>query len=498
MRSSCSCWHPSGDDLRWRHGLVRQAVRAGLLPLERRALARRAAELLLARDTDSTHAAAVELLLTTGDSGRAAEILLGLARQAIAVGALRSADELIQRAVATGQRRPQVAILQVELMTLDGRVEQALEVGVSGLDGAVADDHAELCLRLARAAITGGRWSQAEGFIDRGGRSQQARSLIVLTDAAHGEGRIEEAARLAAAAVSAARDGEPAEVLCEALCAQARIHRLADLPAAADAFREAAQVASEHGLRPWRVEALFGLGTIELLLDEDSPALVEARELALQLGLLIKVGQADMLLADHQLVVDGPAQVDGPARRLIENGELLGFGVFGFVGRQLLAAQLALAGEQRAAEEQLRALATVAHLPPDTLGQAQSVRAYAALAAHDLDSAVSQLDSGMRPLLSHGSTAPLADFGLWVVASTALRGEQDEVRSELRAHPVLLRRANQGALAYADAIVAGRRKDADGARATVRGGQRTARRHPLVGALPPIDHSRGGDRRRLG
>ena len=124
----------SGDDLRWRHGLVRQAVWAGLLPLERRALARRAAELLLARDTDSTNAAAVELLLTTGDGARAAEILLGLAREAIAVGALRSADELIQRAAATGQQRPQVAILQVELMTLDGRVEQALEVGASGLD----------------------------------------------------------------------------------------------------------------------------------------------------------------------------------------------------------------------------------------------------------------------------------------------------------------------------------------------------------------------------
>ncbi len=95
----------SGDDLRWRHGLVRQAVWAGLLPLERRALARRAAELLLARDTDSTNAAAVELLLATGDSDRAADILLGLAAKAIAVGALRSADELIQRAAATGQRR---------------------------------------------------------------------------------------------------------------------------------------------------------------------------------------------------------------------------------------------------------------------------------------------------------------------------------------------------------------------------------------------------------
>ena len=453
----------SGAELRWRHGLVRHAVWAGLLPLERRTLARRAAELLVARDTDSTNAAAVELLLATGDRARAAEILLGLAAKAIAVGALRSARELIERAAATGEQGPRVAILQVQLMTLDGRVEQALEVGAAGLDGALGDDHAELCLGLARAAITGGRWSQAEGFVERGGRSQQARALIVLSDAAHGEGRIEQAARLAAAAVSAARDGDPAEVLCEALCAQGRIYRLDDLAAAAGAFREAAQVASEHGLRPWRVEALFGLGTIELLLDEDSPALVEARELAVQLGLLIKLGQADMLLADHRLVVDGPAGLEGPARRLIESGDLLRLGVFGFVGRQLLAAQLALAGEQRAAEEQLRQLAAVAHLPPDTLGLAQSVRAYAALAAHDLKSAVAHLDGGLRPLLSHGSAAPLADFGLWAVASAASRGDRDEVRTELRAHPVLLRRANRGALAYADAVVAGRRGETEAA-----------------------------------
>jgi DNA-binding winged helix-turn-helix (wHTH) protein/DNA-binding CsgD family transcriptional regulator len=453
----------SGDDLRWRHGLVRQAVWAGLLPPERRALARRAADLLLARATDSTDAAAVELLLSIGDSARAAEILLGQARRAIAVGALRSADELIQRAAATGQRRPQVAMLQVQLMTLDGRVEQALEVGASGLEHALADDHAELCLHLARAAITGGRWSQAEDYVERGGRSQQAQSLIVLTDAAHGAGRIEEAARLAAAAVSAARDGEPAEVLCEALCAQARIHRLADPPAAAGAFREAAQVASEHGLRPWRAESLFGLGTIDMLVNEDSVAFVEARELAVQLGLSIKVGQADMLLADHRLVVEGPVGVDDLARGLIETGELLRFGVFKFVGRQLLAAQLALAGEQRAAEDQLRELAVVAHLPPDILGLAESVRAYGALAAHDLDSAVRHLDDGLRPLLSHSSTAPLADFGLWAVASAASRGDKDQVRTALRAKPVLLRRANRGALAYADAIVAGRRKDAESA-----------------------------------
>ena len=136
----------------------------------------------------------------------------------------------------------------------------------------------------------------------------------------------------------------------------------------------------------------------------------------------------------------------------------------------------------------------MAHLPPDTLGLAQSVRAYAALAAHDLKSAVAHLDSGLRPLLSHGSTAPLADFGLWAVASAASRGDRDEVRAELRAHPVLLRRANRGALAYADAIVAGRRREAEAAPGLFAAGSELAGRHPVVGALPAADRSRGGDR----
>ena len=38
---------------------------------------------------------------------------------------------------------------------------------------------------------------------------------------------------------------------------------------------------------------------------------------------------------------------------------------------------------------------------------------------------MSHLDGGLRPLLSHGSTAPLADFGLWAVVSAAVRGDQD-------------------------------------------------------------------------
>ena len=60
---------------------------------------------------------------------------------------------------------------------------------------------------------------------------------------------------------------------------------------------------------------------------------------------------------------------------------------------------------------------------------------------------------------AHGSTAPLVHFGLWAVVSALTAGPDEVARAELRRRPGLLRRANRGALAYADAIVAGRPGD---------------------------------------
>ena len=176
--------------------------------------------------------------------------------------------------------------------------------------------------------------------------------MILLADSAHGAGRVAEADQLAAAAVSAART-ESAEVLCEALCVRGRIHRLSDASESRASFSAAAQIASEHGFKPWRVEALLGLGTLELLEDESSPTLLTAQQAAVEIGLLGKAGQAEILLADHALVCDGPQALVGPAAALAETGAVLRLPIFSFISEVLLATRDALTGDTRAMEERI-------------------------------------------------------------------------------------------------------------------------------------------------
>ena len=116
---------PEAGELRWSHGLVREVVVGSLLPIERQQLNRRAAELLLGLDSDDGDAAAAERLVSAGETGRAAEVLLRLARRAIERGGLRSAERLLERAAELG-RPVEVALLRVELLTVTGRVGEAL------------------------------------------------------------------------------------------------------------------------------------------------------------------------------------------------------------------------------------------------------------------------------------------------------------------------------------------------------------------------------------
>jgi hypothetical protein len=82
-----------------------------------------------------------------------------------------------------------------------------------------------------------------------------------------------------------------------------------------------------------------------------------------------------------------------------------------------------------------------------------------ALLNHDLGAAKALLDDAAQPVYGHGSTAPLAHFGLWAVVASLVQGEAEVARVAVRQRPGLLRRATRGALYYADAIVAGRRGD---------------------------------------
>jgi DNA-binding CsgD family transcriptional regulator len=425
---------------------------------------------LLDRGGPTDRARAAGLLSQVGDADTAAELWLELTDAAVGSGGLRTAAELLDRAESTGRRRAAVAVGRVNLMALTGRPVEALDIGLPALSDARGDEHAELCLRLARAAGVAGRWAETEQLVARAGRPADPRSATLLSDAAHATGRMADAERYALAAVNQARLDGPIEVLCEALCAQARLDRLHRPASARATFAEAAQLASEHGLLPWRVEALLGLATIDLLIDERSPDLLEVHRIALDAGLLGRAAQADLLLADHVLVRDGPAGSAEPATRVAEFGRLARVDYFTFAGETLLASRSALAGDERAMEFRLSRLDAGRDLPPDSRIQIAGVRGQAAMVRHDLDAAADLLDAAMRPLAEHRSAAPLVLFGAWALVETLVRADASEVRGVLADQTAGRRRANLGALRYADAVVAGRAGDRTGAEAALAGG----------------------------
>ena len=452
-----------GSVLTWRHALTREAIWAGLLPPERSVLSRRAAQVLLDRGGPDQELAAAELLVEAGDSDDGAALLLRIAERELAAGALRSAESILDQVAATGRFPTALASDRVELLALTGRLDQALQIGVAALDGATGDDHAELCLRLARVAILVRRWDDADAYVARARRPSDPRSLILLADSAHGAGRIEAAAQFAARAVELAEQTAEAEVGCEALIVQARIVRLSDGDRAGELFRRAAELAAEHGLKPWRVEALLGCGTVELMHDEKSPALLEARDLATDLGLLVKATSAELLLADHRMVVEGPGAVQEASAFLAERGRLLQLPMFVINGQLFRTTARAVAGDRAAVAADLDGLPSESELLPEFRAQVEMLWAIVAAVDHDLRAAVGHLNAGVEPLLDHGSVPPLHPFGFWVLIRTVIGDRDEEARSKLRQSGVSQRRANAGALHYADAVAAGRQGDRAGA-----------------------------------
>ncbi len=443
--------------LRWRHGLVRQILWSGLLPLERRGLTRAAADALLAAGDAFDSARTGGLLAAAGDPDAAIELWLTGVRDSIARGALRTASELLDCAEDTSRGRTvEVIAARVELLAMLGKPVEALEVGLPALSEARGDKHAELCFRLARAAGAAGRWDQSERLVTRAGRAADPRTAILRCDIAHALSHLVEADGFAEEAVARARSTSQLELLCEALCAAARIRRLHDLGSARQQFAEAAQLASEHGLVPRQIEALFGLATIEVLLDETSSALLEVRRIAVDAGLLGRIAQADLLLADHLLIRDGPTGPAEAASRVCEFGRLADLPYFRVAGELLLASRSALADDEQAMQARLACLHAGVELPLDLRGLIGAVRAQAAMVCHDLGSAAALFDQAMRPLLEHRAAAPLAVFGPWVLVTELVHGDTSAARAGLAQHTAGRRRANLGALRYADAVVAGR------------------------------------------
>jgi DNA-binding CsgD family transcriptional regulator len=450
---------PEHDRFVWRHALMREAVLARMLPPERAVLARRAAAVLHLADNELTGPDAVliaELYAQGGDGRLAAQVLVRSAHRAIAAGAPHSAAELLDRAAELGGGTI-AAVERARMLTFTGQAAQALDVAAPALLGARGEERFELLLSLARAAVATGRWAEAEDYLRRTGRAGDPRVDAIAADAAYGAGRVDQAAALAQAAAAAARENRLAEAGCEALAVVARCAGLPDARAAAEAFRQAADLAEEHSLVPWRIRALLGLGAVELQ-GGKTTVLEQVRDLALDAGMLAEVAATDLLLADACACTDGPVA----ALERSERSAALARQVRLEQTAAMAAAQCAEAHAVAGRHDDMRAMLSLAsgtNVAPDVAAAASSALALAAIGDRDLPRARSLLDDSVEKMRGHASAAPLRSWGLWALIRTVLGDRDGAARDLLRHSPVVARNVNGGALQYADAVAAGRGGD---------------------------------------
>ena len=287
---------PDGGGFRFRHALTHEAVLAGLLPPERALLAGQALAAVQAAHPGLPGTwcmLAAELAEAAGNAPRAGSLLLEAGRRDLAMGALASAEHTLVRARAL-----------TEVFALSGQVDRAIEMGktlLARLDGRAGSDRAGMLhLGIARAAIAGARWAEADASvaIARGSASADAAQVdACAAQVAAGRGLLNEADDLARAALGAAESGGLPEVACEALEVIGRVARQRDLDAAEQAFERAVSLATAHGLQLWRLRAVHELGTIDQLRTESVDRLQQARELAVAQGALALTATLDLQIA---------------------------------------------------------------------------------------------------------------------------------------------------------------------------------------------------------
>jgi DNA-binding CsgD family transcriptional regulator len=441
--------------LRWPHALARDAALATLLPPERAALATRAAQVLAERAGPDDELRAAELFAEAGRPRDAARVLLQLARRAAGRGALHSADGLLTRAAEAPGSGLDAEIVRerVSVLTLMGRADEALALGDAQLDTLTGDAHAELCLRLARTAIIAARWAAAQDYVERAGRPDDPRSPVLRAEAAFGAGRADEATALAADAVAGAEKAGDAAALCEALGIAARTTWQTDLAATRAAFRRAAQVAAEHGLTPSRVTALFGVGIIEALDDDEAPTLRRARELATEAGMLALLASIDLIESDLVLHTQGPVPAVELAGRAADAAERLRLPQLRGQALEQLAAYRAAAGDAAGAAAALASVGEWTHRTNPFRGFATAL---GALLEHDLPGAIAAMDPTVSLTAGDRGIVLLSPVGFWVLVRTAAGDRDAEARAVLAAVPGGLSRTIRAGLDYAEAVVAGR------------------------------------------
>jgi DNA-binding CsgD family transcriptional regulator len=306
-----------GAEFRFRHALTREAVLAQLLPPERAALAARALTAVERAHPGLPGAwceLAEELAIAAGAAARAAALATESARRAVERGALTTAERAAARARAVAPDGSPEALDADEVLVATlahaGKPGPAREIGLALLRrfdefDVAAARRVELLLVLGRAALAAGdavaadadlRTARAAATEDRADDAgTQARLDAVGAHVALARDRIDDARRLAEAAVDAAAAAGLPEVECEAL---EILGRLADSrPGRTQPLERAAALAQRHGLVTWRLRALqeLALGWVN---EFSTQRLREVRRVAAESGAFVTVAQMDLMLAD--------------------------------------------------------------------------------------------------------------------------------------------------------------------------------------------------------
>jgi DNA-binding CsgD family transcriptional regulator len=466
------------DSFRFRHALTHEAVLAGLLPPERAMLAGRALAAAEAAHPGLPGAwctLAADLAGRAGDAPRAGALLLEAGRRDLAAGALASAERTLTRAahLAGPALGASVDEALAEVFALSGQVDRAIETGRMLLArlGPPSPRAAHLHLGIARAAIAGARWAEAAASIEVARESAGADTAPVDACAAQvaaGRGRLEEAERLARAALHAA-EGHPGgpgfpgvqgvqpEVACEALEVIGRVARQRDLEAAERAFARAADLAAAHGLPLWRLRALHELGTIDQLRTESVDRLEQARELAVAQGALALTATLDLQIAaglNKQFRADealAAARRSADASRRFRLATLPMALIF-------QATAHAVRGEEGPMEDLIAEAVALAPGDQDVLGCAWGhCRATFSLLAADLGAAHERMTTGAGLLLSSPATIAPPFLGLWPLLGALLGRDADHAAVRVRAAHGTRHLVVAALLGYADAILAGQR-----------------------------------------
>jgi DNA-binding CsgD family transcriptional regulator/tetratricopeptide (TPR) repeat protein len=479
---------PNRASFAFRHALIRTAILARLLPPQRADLSARMLTVI-----EQLHPGlpaewcdlAAGLAEAAGKSDRAAELLLQSGRQAVARGALATAESVLDRA---GNLAPENGPLWCEAMealgealSLAGKWERVFAVGERLLTVLERQPgQQERCsgvyLRMARAALAAAGWDEASRYLDAAWghiADSPPAGLLAQLDALRAHlaverARLDEAAAFAQSALDGAERTAQPEVACEALEVLGRCARVHDLDRAAAAFERARAIAEENGLSIWRIRAMHELGTLDIFSGCRLDRLLEARTLASEAGALATAAMVDIQIAAVHSNRGEFQEELAVARRSREMARRFHLSVTEAAALLFEATAYGHLGRRREMEAAIGEALRLAGNEPDIVAGIWEARAFASLMEEKRARALSEVEMAMAATAGLPATTPGPYRGLWALLRTIEGEDGPEACEVVRESGATILPINCAYLSLSEAITLGRSGQGEKAATTVR------------------------------